>query len=152
MFEKEEIKNYLNQLELDKNEYYMIAGGILVFHGIKEKTEDIDLVVSEKGLKQLQEKYDVRKSIKNYPNLYTINDDLEVILDDIKGKPIFLQEGIPCNSILAEWKWKKEKNRLKDKQIITELEELLEKISKHDNCKIEDLTEEQVEKLYKNIK
>lgn len=59
MFQKEQIKEFLRELNLDPNEYCLIAGGSLVMHGIKQETEDIDLCVSEKGFQYLHEHFQV---------------------------------------------------------------------------------------------
>lgn len=57
--QKEQIKEFLRELNLDPNEYCLIAGGSLVMHGIKQETEDIDLCVSEKGFQYLHEHFQV---------------------------------------------------------------------------------------------
>ena len=145
MFKKEEIKEYLKNFDLEKGEYILIAGGSLVMHGIKDETEDIDLYISEKQFEKLKEKYNLRKSEKEYENLYEVNDNLEVRVMEIDKDNIYIIDGMPCNSLLADYKWKKENNREKDRETIKKEEELFKNIAKFYNCSVETLTEEKIE-------
>ena len=153
MYNEEQIKEYVHNLGLDPNEYCVIAGATLVMHGIRENTDDIDLYVSEKAFKQLQEKYEVVKSPKKeYQNLYLVNGELEVTLTDMKGRNTYNICDMPCNGILADYKWKKERNREKDQAIIRKLDNLMYVISQHYRCPQEELTEEQIEEYIINQK
>ncbi len=151
MFQKEQIKEFLRELNLDPNEYCLIAGGSLVMHGIKQETEDIDLCVSEKGFQYLHEHFQVQKSTKNYPNLYEVTENLEVVLDTNWNQKICWIEKIPCNSILEEYQWKKEKNREKDQEILMKLEKFLKQVSQYYQCLPEELTEQKIQE-YQNIR
>lgn len=144
MFQKEQIKEFLRELNLDPNEYCLIAGGSLVMHGIKQETEDIDLCVSEKGFQYLHEHFQVQKSTKNYPNLYEVTENLEVVLDTNWNQKICWIEKNPCNSILEEYQWKKEKNREKDQEILMKLEKFLKQVSQYYQCLPEELTEQKI--------
>ncbi len=152
MFNKEQLITYLNELKLAKTDYCIIAGGSFVMHGVKEQTEDVDLYVSENGLKQLQKIYNVEKSKKGYPNLYTINKDLEVVLTDLNKQSIYWIEGIPCSSALAEYKTKKLQNREKDKAILQQFENILKEISEYYKCSENWLTEEKIENYLVKVK
>ena len=59
-------------------------------HGIKDETEDIDLYISEKQFEKLKEKYNLRKSEKEYENLYEVNDNLEVRVMEIDKDNIYI--------------------------------------------------------------
>ena len=45
---KEDIFNKLNNLPFKKEDYLVIAGASLVVQDLKEKTQDIDLAISQK--------------------------------------------------------------------------------------------------------
>lgn len=48
MFNKKSLKEYLNNLNLDKEDFIIVAGGSLLLQNIKDTTEDIDLYVNKK--------------------------------------------------------------------------------------------------------
>lgn len=126
MFKKEEIKKYIDDLGLSKEDYIIIAGGSLTMHGLKEITEDIDLDVSNSGFEFLKTKYNVTRSTKPYPNLYTVNDDLEVILQEDLNKIQSVDiEGYRCTTVEEEYEWKKSHGREKDRAIIEVMEQYL---------------------------
>lgn len=51
---KEDIIQRLNALNFDKKEYWLIAGSAMVFYGLREQTNDIDLGCTPKLANQLE--------------------------------------------------------------------------------------------------
>ena len=145
MFNKEKLKEYLKGLNLEKGEYHLIAGASLLMHGMKDETEDIDMYISEKQFEKLKKCFDLKKSNKPYENLYELNSDVEVVVTQIKKEHIYYIEGVPCNSILEDYKWKKQHNREKDQEMIIKEEKMFEEIAKFYNCRVEQLTEKKIE-------
>ena len=127
MFNKEKFKKYLNDLNLDTEDYIIVAGGSLLLQSIKDVTEDIDLYVNEKAFNKLKELFEVRPSNKPYENHYIVNDNLEVVLkDDINRISYNLVDGYRCSTLEYEYEWKKKNNRPKDKDVIKKLEKYME--------------------------
>ena len=126
MFKKEEIKKYIDDLGLSKEDYIIIAGGSLTMQGVTEKTDDIDLYVNKSGFDFLKNKFDVTRSNKPYPNHYTVNDILEVVLkeDFSKAESVSI-EGYKCTTIEDEYEWKKSHGREKDKAVLEVMEQYL---------------------------
>ncbi len=56
---KTELLNLLEELNFPKDEYYVLSGGSLVLRGIKEKTNDLDLCISENLFAEIKEKYNL---------------------------------------------------------------------------------------------
>jgi hypothetical protein len=74
---KEELLKLVNSLNIPKSEYYILGGGSLVLFGIKEKTSDLDLCVSEALFSKLKNKYKLIE--KNECGFYSISDLIEII-------------------------------------------------------------------------
>ena len=62
---KEELLNLVESLNMPKDEYYILGGGSLVMFGIKDKTADLDLCVSEELFARLKEAYNLDEKDKN---------------------------------------------------------------------------------------
>ena len=62
---KEELLNLVESLNMPKDEYYILGGGSLVMFGIKDKTADLDLCVSEELFARLKEGYNLDEKYKN---------------------------------------------------------------------------------------
>lgn len=58
---KEELIELINSLKIDKNEYWILSSSALIIRGIYDSAGDLDLAVTEKGLKQLMENYDLKR-------------------------------------------------------------------------------------------
>ena len=81
---KSEFIKIIDNLNLDKEEYYILGGGSLLMHGIRESASDIDLCVSMKLFENLKEKYNLDDSKKNNCGFYKINDLIEIIPNEKK--------------------------------------------------------------------
>ena len=150
MFTRQELKEFLKKLKLEKGEYCVIAGGSLLMHGLKEETEDIDIHVSEKQFNILKEKYGATKTDKTYTETYDVVPDLEVSLYNMDDLNIFYINGIPCTSIFKDYKWRKSVNREKDKAIIEKEENLFSEIADYYSCRVGELTESKIEEYMMN--
>lgn len=62
---KEELLNLVESLNMPRDEYYILGGGSLVMFGIKDKTADLDLCVSEELFARLKEEYNLDEKDKN---------------------------------------------------------------------------------------
>ena len=123
MFNKKSLKEYLNKLNLDKEDFIIVAGGSLLLQNIKETTEDIDLYVNKKCFDKLTKLFEVKLSGKPYENHYIITDKLEVVLKNEFSKISYiLIDGFKCSSLDFEYNWMKQQNRIKDRKTIKKLE------------------------------
>ena len=91
---KKELIELINTLDLPFEEFVVLSSGGLVLRGIMENANDLDLAVTEKGFEILNKKYDL---IEKGNNLYQVNDKVECMLVNMKGKKervgdYFLQE------------------------------------------------------------
>ncbi len=125
-FNKTLFLKYLKDLNLDNNDFIIVAGGSLLLQNIKDSTEDIDLYVNQKAFDELAKKYKIIKSNKPYPNHYIVNENLEVVLkDNLEELDYVLIDGYKCSTLEYEYLWKKKNNRQKDQEIIKKLEDVL---------------------------
>ena len=86
---KVELLNLLNELNLPKDEYYVLSGASLVLRGIREEAGDLDLCISEELFKEIKGKYELTEDKKNTCGFYRINDNLEVV---VNKKELFKME------------------------------------------------------------
>jgi len=125
MNKKEFIKK-LDSLNLDKNRYCIISGGVMLLYNLKPTTEDIDIKVRPDYFEELKSKYEFKKSPK-YDYLYELDDKTEVAVLDYDNNDIRTVDGYPVESLELQLKWMLEQNRLKDKEKIKIIEDYLGK-------------------------
>ena len=127
MNKKEFIKT-LDNLNLDKNRYCIIAGGVMLLYDLKTTTEDIDIRVRPDYFEELKSKYEFKKSPK-YDYLYELDAKTEVAVSDYNDDDIRIVDGYPVESLELQLKWMLEQNRPKDQEKIKIIEDFLEKKS-----------------------
>jgi hypothetical protein len=125
MNKKEFIKK-LDSLNLDKNRYCIISGGVMLLYNLKPTTEDIDIKVRPDYFEELKSKYEFKKSPK-YDYLYELNDKTEVAVLDYNDDDIIIVDGYPVESLELQLKWMLEQNRPKDQKKIKIIEDYLDK-------------------------
>ena len=121
---KKEYLSKLDELNLDKDKFCIIGGGVLLLHGLKETTNDIYIQILPDYFKILKTRFKFKKSNK-YPNLYELNDYIEVCLRDFSSKDIDIVDGYPVETLEKELEWKKTNNREKDKEDIIKISEYI---------------------------
>ena len=121
---KEEYIKKLDSLNLDKDRYCIISGGVMLLYGLKEKTEDIDIKVKPNYIEELKERFNFKKSPK-YPYLYEIDDETEVAVLDYNYSDVRMVDGYPVESLELQLKWMLENNRPKDREKIEIIKEYL---------------------------
>lgn len=121
---KEEILKMIDSLNLDINDYYVLSGGSLLIQGLRETTNDLDLVVNERALEKLKQSYNL---IKKYENGYIIDHNIDVFLEtneDILNNRVIIDD-YSCQSLESVYKFKKKLNREKDQDDLKKLESIL---------------------------
>lgn len=58
---QKELLELIESLEIDKNEFWILSSGALVLRGIYPDAGDLDIAVTQKGLDELKEKYDLKQ-------------------------------------------------------------------------------------------
>ena len=119
---KEELIKLIESLKLDKNEYWILSSGALVIRGIYPNAGDLDIAVTEKGLQQLKENYNLIEKANGW---YIVNDKVECILDTKEPWKIEKFGEYNLQSIEKYYEFLKESNREKDKARIPLVEEYM---------------------------
>ena len=128
---KEEILNKLKEYNFNSNEYMVISSAALVIQGIKYETKDIDISVTPKYYKYLENNYNCeleRYDKKNDVNIYyidnIINFSTNYYSEDKDDFVIF--DGIKIQSISSVTRLKNMLNRPKDIKDIELINKFLE--------------------------
>ena len=119
---KEELIDLIESLKLDKNEFWILSSGALVIRGIYPDAGDLDIAVTEKGLKELKNNYDLKEKGKNW---YIVNDKIECVLDTMESWKIEKIGEYNLQSIEKYYEFLKESKREKDKERIILIEKYI---------------------------
>ena len=122
---KKEFKEKLDSLNLDKNRYCIISGGVMLLYDLKPSTEDIDIKIRPDYFEELKSKYSFKKSPK-YDYLYELDDSTEVAVKDYKSEDVRIVDGYPVESLELQLKWMLEHNREKDKEKVQIIQNYLD--------------------------
>lgn len=114
---KEEFLRKLDELNLDKNKYCIISGGVMLLYDLKDTTNDIDLRMSLDYFEELKKRFRFKKSSK-YPYLFELGEDIEVAVKDFDKSVIRMVNGYPVESLEQQLDWMIKNKREKDKEKI----------------------------------
>ena len=123
---KEEIIKELKKYNFDKNKYIIISGAAMVLLGIKEKTNDIDISVTEDFYNYLLNNYNCTfEKINEHNNkVYFINNIINFSCSYYQKENHLIDE-IPVQNIEDILKLKQHLNREKDKKDIELIKEFM---------------------------
>lgn len=128
---REEFLTRLDSLNLDKQRYCILSGGVMLLYGLRGTTADIDIKVRPDYFEELKTKFTFSKSPK-YPDLYELGDDVEVAVRDYDDKNVRVVLDHPVESLELTLQWMLEHNRPKDQEKIKIIENYLkEKNEEH---------------------
>ena len=119
---KEELIKLIESLKLNKNEYWILSSGALVIRGIYPDAGDLDIAVTEKGLQQLKDNYNLKQKENGW---YTVNDKIECVLDTKEACKIEEYGDYNLQSIEKYYDFLINSNREKDKARIPLVEEYM---------------------------
>ena len=119
---KEELLELIESLKLDKNEYWILSSRALLIRGIYSDAGDLDIAVTEKGLQELKNNYNLKEKTNGW---YIVNDKIECILDTKEPWKIEKYGGYNLQSIEKYYDFLKNSNREKDKARIPLIEEYM---------------------------
>lgn len=122
---KEELIELLESLKIDKNEYWILSSGALVMRGIYPDAGDLDIAVTERGLQELKDNYNLKQKENGW---YIVNDKVECVLDTKEDWKIEKYGEYNLQSIEKYYEFLKNSNREKDKARISLVEEYMKNI------------------------
>ena len=80
---KEQLLELLKTIKVDKEEFWLLSTGALTLRGIYKEARDLDIAVTDKGLEQLKQNYQLKKKENDW---YIVTDKIECVCDGKKGK------------------------------------------------------------------
>ncbi len=80
---KEQLLKLLETIKIDKEEFTILSSSSLVLRDIYDNAGDLDIAVTENGLKQLKQNYNL---IKKGNGWYIVTDKVECVLDNMENK------------------------------------------------------------------
>ena len=119
---KEELIELIKSLKIDKNEYWILSSGALVIRGIYQDAGDLDIAVTEKGLEELKNNYELKKKDNGW---YIVNDKIECVVDTKESCKIEKYEDYNLQSIEKYYEFLKASKREKDKARIPLIEKYI---------------------------
>ena len=120
---KEELEKLISTLKIEKDEYWILSSASLVLRGIYDSAADLDLAVTEKGLKQLKENYNL---VQKENGWYIVNDKVECVLDTKEPYKIEKFGEYYLQDIYDYYNFIKNSNRERDKKRIPLIENYID--------------------------
>ena len=122
---KEELLQLLSTLKIDRNEFWILSSSSLVMRGIFPDAGDLDIAVTNKGLEELKNNYNLTFKERGW---FTVSDNIEGVCDgdieDLKYKPE-LVDGYQVQNIEEYYNYLRSSEREKDKARIPIVEEYI---------------------------
>lgn len=75
---KSDIINLIEGLDIDYEEFWILSTSALVIRGVFEDAQDLDIAITEKGLKDLKKKHNL---VLKENGWYKVNERIECVLD-----------------------------------------------------------------------
>ena len=122
---REELIKLLENLKIDKEDFWVLSSGALVLRGIYKDAGDLDIAVTDKGLIQLKNNYNL---IEKGSGWYQVEDKIECVCDGEKSKLKYLPEECGeyyVQNIREYLEYLYESDREKDKMRIKLVEEYI---------------------------
>lgn len=123
---KNDIINRLEDLNFDKNGYWVLAGSAMVLHGIRPETHDIDMGCTKEFADELETEGYPIAVMSDGTRRITYAEDMEIFEDWIFDRVVFVEE-IPVISLEGLLEMKRNLGREKDLRDIQMIEEFLGK-------------------------
>ena len=119
---KKELIELINTLKINKEEYWILSSSALVLRDIYPDAGDLDIAVTEKGLEELKNNYNLKQKENGW---YIVNDKIECVVDTKEEWKIEKVGNYNLESIEKYYKFLKESKREKDKARIPLVEEYM---------------------------
>lgn len=121
---KTDIIKRLEALNFDKTQYWVLAGGAMVMHDVREETADIDLGCSKSFADELEKQGYPTAIMEDGTRRITVAEDVEIFEEWIFDE-VVLVEDFPVISINGLIEMKKSLGREKDLRDIELIETFL---------------------------
>ncbi len=109
---KEELLEVIDNLQIDSDEFWILSSSALVLRGLFPNAGDLDLAVTEEGLKQLKYNYELKQKENGW---YIVKDKVECVLDQKEDWKIEKVGKYNLESLEKYFNYLKTSNREKDK-------------------------------------
>jgi len=123
---KEELIDLIKTLKISKDEFWVLSSGALVLREIFPDAGDLDIAVTNKGLEELKQNYNLIP--KENSNFYKVTENIECVCDGEKSKLKYKPEKIGdyyVQNINEYLEYLKSSKREKDKKRIPIVEEYI---------------------------
>ena len=80
---KEELLELLESLKISKEQFCILSSGALVLRDLFDSAGDLDIAVTEKGLEELKNNYNLKQKENGW---YTVNEKIECVLNSMEDK------------------------------------------------------------------
>ena len=128
---KEQLIKLIESVKIDKTEFWLLSSSSLVIRGIYPDAGDLDIAVTEKGLEQLKQNYNL---VPKGNGFYIVTHNVECVCDGeiekLEYKPELI-DGYLCQNIYEYLNYLNSSDREKDKLRIPIVEEYIDNL---DNC------------------
>lgn len=125
--EKDELLNLIESLKIDTEEFWIVSSSALVLRGLFPDAGDLDLAVTEKGLEQLKNNYNLKQKENGW---YIVNEKVESVLDTKDDWKVEKVGNYYLESLERYFEYLKKSKREKDKIKYDIVKEELEKRNK----------------------
>ncbi len=108
---KKQLLDLLDTLKINKEEYTILSSSALVLRDIYQDAGDLDIAVTEEGLNQLKQNYQLHYKERGW---YDVNDKIECVQNNMEG----IREKVGdyyLEDILHYYEYLKTSTREKDK-------------------------------------
>ena len=115
---KEKLLELLSTLKIDKEEFWILSSGSLVLRNIYPDASDLDIAVTDKGLEELKQNYELTFKDNGW---FIVSDKIEGICDGPKDKLKYQPEqvsGYYVQNIKEYYEYLCNSEREKDKKRI----------------------------------
>jgi len=109
---KEQLLELIKTLKIDKDEYWILSSSQLVLRDLFDKANDLDIAVTEKGLEQLKQNYDLKQKENGW---YIVNDKIECKVDTKEDWKIEKHDNYNLESLEKYMMYLETSTREKDK-------------------------------------
>ena len=110
---KEEVVSLVESLDIDFEEFWILSTSALVLRGLYDKANDLDICVTEKGLEQLKNKYNL---IQKPNGWYIVKEDVECVLSKKENGKIEKLGKYNLQSLEDYYKYLDETKKEKDRE------------------------------------
>lgn len=109
---KIELLKLVDDLKLDKKDFWVLSSGSLVIRELLEEANDLDIAVTKEGLEKLKETFNLKQKENGW---YIVSDDIECVEDEFESFKVEDYEGVNLQNLEVYYEYLKTSTREKDK-------------------------------------